>query len=361
MREKKDRSTLIIALLMIALLVSVILVGGWYYRVWSKQRVLNEEEAPKAYTYHCAFISSKYEDPFCNSIYEGAKTAGEEAGIYVENYGRQLSLNYSINELLQMAIAANVDAIILEGNQEYSTVELINQAMDQGERKIVVVTVAEDSVGSKRCSFIGENKFRMGYDLCSQALAYADEEDEEILVLLDHMKENTDNNIVISGMQKLLDENKVNSTEAKKEGTLGHSLNYKLNSQTIDSSEAYNAEEQIRMLIRNLNTRPDIIICTSLTQTKSVYQSIVDLNCVGKVKVIGFYYDEAILEAIEKGIIQSTYVVDANEIGVQAVNSIGEYKEYGYVSDYVSVDAKIVDQKNVRGILQKLQTEEETG
>lgn len=344
MGEKKDRSTLIIALLMIALLVSVVLVGGWYYWVWSQQRALNEEEEPKTYTYHCAFISSKYEDPFCSSIYEGAKTAGEQAGIYVEDYGRQLSLNYSVNELLQMAIAAKVDAIILEGNQDYSTVELIDQAMDTQEQEIVVVTVAQDSVGSKRCSFIGENKFRMGYDLCSQALVYADEDDQEIVVLMDHTQETTDNNIVISGMQKFLDEN---------------SGNYQLNSQTIDGSEAYNAEEQIRMLIRNFNTRPDVIICTSLMQTESVYRSIVDLNCVGKVKVIGFYYNEAILEAIEKDIIQSTYVINANEIGVQAINSVREYKEYGYVSDYVSVDAKIVDRQNAGKILQELQEEAE--
>ena len=344
MGGKKDRSTLIIALLMIALLVSVVMVGGWYYWVWSQQRALNDEEEVKAYTYHCAFISSKYEDPFCASIYEGAKMAGEQGGIYVENYGRQLSLSYSVNELLEMAIAAKVDAIILEGDQDYNTVQLIDQAMDTQEQEIVVVTVAQDSVGSKRCSFIGGNKFRMGYDLCSQALASADEDDQEIMVLLDHTQETTDNNIIISGMQKLLDEN---------------SGNYQLDSQTIDGSEAYNAEEQIRMLIRSLKTRPDIIICTSLMQTRSVYQSIVDLNCVGKVKVIGFYYNEAILEAIEKDIIKSTYVIDANEIGVQAINSVREYKKYGYVSDYVSVDAKIVDQQNVGKILQELQAGEE--
>jgi len=344
MGGKKDRSTLIIALLMIALLISVVMVGGWYYWVWSQQRALNDEEEVKAYTYHCAFISSKYEDPFCASIYEGAKMAGEQGGIYVENYGRQLSLSYSVNELLEMAIAAKVDAIILEGDQDYSTVQLIDQAMDTQEQEIVVVTVAQDSVGSKRCSFIGGNKFRMGYDLCSQALASAAEDDQEIMVLLDHTQETTDNNIIISGMQKLLDEN---------------SGNYQLDSQTIDGSEAYNAEEQIRMLIRSLKTRPDIIICTSLMQTRSVYQSIVDLNCVGKVKVIGFYYNEAILEAIEKDIIKSTYVIDANEIGVQAINSVREYKKYGYVSDYVSVDAKIVDQQNVGKILQELQAGEE--
>ena len=329
---KKERDTIfwIICALLGCTILSVVFVGVWYYQIWERQNPKNSIEEAKAYQYHCAFISGDSEDPLSKDIYEGAKAAGEEEGIYVEYFGENLSLNYTEDELLKIAIASKVDAIILKGAGSRSTERLINQAMTQG---IAVVTVAEDDMNSKRCSFVGINKFRMGYDLCEQALAGRPDEQGKLLVLFDQLTDNTDNTIAISGTKKYLDEN---------------SGAYTLETQVIDSRESYNVEEQIRMLLRNASERPDIIICTTLAQTQCVYQTLVDLNIVGDIEVMGFYYTQPILESIEKGIVQATYVIDSKEMGRQAVNSISEYKEYGYVSDYVSVSAEIVDKGNVQ-------------
>jgi len=329
MKKERDKIFWIICVLLVCIVFSIVFVGARYYHIWKSQSLKNNEEEVQSYEYHCAFITGDSEDPFGRSIYEGAKKAGEEKGIYVEYFGEDLSLNYDRDELIKIAIAAKVDAIILKGAGSSSTKRLINQAMEQG---ITVVTVSEDDMNSKRCSFIGINKFRMGYDLCAEALSRRAVESGEIMVLFDQVSDNSDNAIAISGTKKYLDEN---------------SGNYTLEIQVIDSRESYNVEEQIRMILRDANKRPDIIMCTSLAQTQSVYQVLVDLNIVGKVEVIGFYYTEPILEAIKKEIIQATYVIDATEMGYQAVNSISEYKAYGYVSDYVSVEAEIINVDNV--------------
>lgn len=341
MKKKKDKVFFIICLLMGLLFLCVVFVGIWYYQVWSGQSMKNQEEKLKSYTYHCAFISGETDDPFDNSIYEGAKAAGEEKGILVEKYGESLSLDYEVDELLQMAIAAKVDAIILEGTGKSSTGKLIDQADQAG---IVVVTVFRDDMNRKRRSFIGIQKFQMGYDLCAQALTYAEDDRGRIMVLFDEQLENPDNSILISGMQKYLNEN---------------SGDFRLDTQTIDSRESYNAEEQIRMLLREASKRPEVVVCTSLVQTQCVYQTLVDLNCVGDVQVIGFYYTLPILEAVEKGIIQATYVIDARDMGRQAVNSISEYKKVGYVSDFVSVNAEIVNQENAKDRIRSIKQEEE--
>jgi len=343
MKKERDNIFWIICLLLGCIVLSVVVVGVWYYQIWDDQNPNNNIEEVKVYKYHCAFISSDSEDPFGKSIYEGARSAGEELDVYVEYFGENLSLNYDQDELLRIAIAAKVDAIIIKGTGNSSTTRLINQAMEQD---IAVVTVSEDDMTSKRCSFIGINKFRMGYDLCKEALSQEKSGTGKILVLFDQMgDDNTDNTIAISGTKRYLDEN---------------SGDYTLEIQVIDNRENYNVEEQIRMLLRDATRRPDIVICTSLIQTQSVYQSLVDLNSVGDVKVIGFYYTQSILEEIEKGIIGATYVIDASEMGYQAVNSIIEYKEYGYVSDYVSVDAQIVNKETLQSwISEELPEQEE--
>jgi ribose transport system substrate-binding protein len=284
----------------------------------------------RSYTYHCAFISNNFDDPLSAAVFEGAREAGEEQNVYLENYGEQLSLHYEMEDLLQMAIASGVDAVILDGADNPDMTELIDQAMESG---IAVVTVLEDNLSSKRCSFVGVNKFRMGYEMCRQALNHMDSvnsnlEQGEILVLFDQVQDNSEQILVTSGMQRCLSEN---------------SGDYTLRSQLIDSGGMYNAEEQIRMLLREASVRPAVVVCTSLAQTQCMEQILVDLNCVGDVKVIGYYYTQAILEAIQEGIIQASYAIDTKEMGVQAVHSIREYKQYGFVSDYVTINADVID------------------
>ncbi len=48
--------------------------------------------------------------------------------------------------------------------------------------------------------------------------------------------------------------------------------------------------------------------------TECVYQALIDYNQVGNVKVIGFYYSDVILDAIDKEIISSAIALDMDEI-----------------------------------------------
>ncbi|MDK2808901.1 MAG: ribose transport system substrate-binding protein [Clostridiales bacterium] len=224
-----------------------------------------------------------------------------------------------------MAIAANVDAIIMEGSDSVSTTELINEAID---KNIAVVTVYQDQVESKRRSFIGVNKFMMGYNLCAKAYDCLKDDKEEIMVLYDkNSNTNPENTILNSGIKKFLDD---------------HASSARLNAQIIDSTETYNTEEQIRELLRNVAKRPRVLICTNLIQTQCAYQTIVDLNCVGDVKILGFYSTQSILEAIDKGVVEATLMVDTYQMGQKAAENVSEFLDIGYVSDYVAVDTTII-------------------
>jgi ribose transport system substrate-binding protein len=332
--EQKEKRLFILCIAAGGSLLTILLLTiGYYWFRFGRSMAAPAEEA-RSYAYHCAFISNNFDDPLSAAVFEGARVAGEEQNVYLENYGEQLSLHYEMEDLLQMAIASGVDAVILNGADTPDMTGLIDQAVESG---IAVVTVLEDNLSSKRCSFVGVNNFRMGYEMCRQALNHMGSynkrtERGEILVLFDQAQDNSEQVLVTSGMQRYLEEN---------------SGSYTLRSQLIDSRGMYNAEEQIRMLLRDISTRPAVVICTSLVQTQCMEQILVDLNCVGDVKVIGYYYTQAILEAIREGIIQASYAINTKELGTQAVNSIREYKQYGFVSDYVTINADVIDETHM--------------
>lgn len=338
-RLKNRKIVLVLSIFMLICMGTLIGIVFQYKRLMKKQTQEFNSAFQEEYKYHCAFISESYEDPFWESIYEGAKEEGEKNNIYVENYGKKLSLNYTINERIRMAIAADVDAIILEGTNEVSTTDLINKAID---KDIVVVTVYEDQVESRRRSFIGINKFMMGYNLASKAYECLNNDKEEIVVLYEDSNNKNQENIVLnSGIKKFLND---------------HGSEVKLKAQIIDNSATYNTEEEIRELLRNTSKRPRVLICTNLIQTQCAYQTIVDLNCVGEVRILGFYSTQSILEAVQNGVVEATLMVDTYQMGQKAVENISEFLEVGYVSDYVAVDTSIINQKIATKILREDET-----
>lgn len=302
-----------------------LLLWAWFQALLHRSGGESGAENYKTYSYHCAFIAEDSGDPFWNSIYEGARRAGEKRDIYVERYGDSLTLPFSAAEEMEIAIASGVDAVITEGIPGEGMEELIEKAAEKG---IVTVTVYRDLPESRRQSFIGIDNLQLGYNLCARAYPYVEKESDEILVVYDEDSENT---ILSSGMKKFLDERE------------GRAV---LNARMIESRETYDTQDEIRNLLQDEKTRPRVLVCTSLLQTQCASQTIVDLNCVGEIKILGFYSSESIRDAIRKDIIQGTVVVDTEKMGKAAVESISEYLTYGYASDYTSVSARIQDRSD---------------
>ena len=317
-REQGFRRKILFCLILVLLIFAAGMGMRYYTQSAGNER--DRQEKARTYAYHCAYIAEDSEDPFWTSAYEGARKEGKEQSVDVEKFGDSLALDYSLEEKLQMAIASDTDAIIVEGGSAQNLEALIDEAVEKG---IVVITVYYDVVGSKRQSFIGINNFQLGYDLCSLAYKYLEKEGDEILVVYD---ENSENTILSSGMKKFLDEQKSQAV---------------LNARMLSSKETYETQDEIRNLLKDKSKRPRVLVCTSLLQTQCAYQSVVDLNCVGEVKIIGFYLSQTIREAILKDIVQAAMVVDTEQMGRAAVESIAEFLTYGYASDYVSIDAEI--------------------
>ncbi len=311
------------------LMVLVTIFSFLYFNSRFKETQKNRYDI---YEKHFAFISNNREQDFWNEVYMGALKEGKEQSIYVERFGNKLFSDYSKDELMRMAIDAAVDGIILEGDGEYKTRELVNEAVNKG---IPVITVLKDSSNSIRQCFVGINSYNLGQEYGKQVLKLRNQNTKRIFVLVDENSPDSSQNIILLGIRETI------------EKTLGKNHGMEIKAVVVNNEDDFSPEETIRDIIMDSENVPDIMICLDSTYTRCAYQAVVDHNKVGKINIIGYYDSENILSAIEKGIIYSSISVDTEQMGSLCVQALEEYSLTGHVSEYLPVDTKLITSLNV--------------
>lgn len=326
-KTKRIKTSYILLSSLLCLLITV-LIFMVYYTQRVKKIVESEPLDNGTFTSHYAFITDDSSDPFWNGIYQGAKQFGKSKGIYIEDFGADLSVSYTMNERVEMAIAAKVDGILMKGYDSLDIANLIERAKKE---EIPVVTILKDCVLSTRCSFVGLNNYKLGTEYASEVIEHSKKEEGKVSILM-HSLESENEDMILKGIENTFKESETKLTAEK----------VMVNSETM-----FTSEERIRTMIRDSKETPDFIICLNLTDTISAYQSIVDFNKVGEIQIIGYYETESILDGIEKGIITSSITINTKEMGRKAVESLLEYKRTGRVSDYITVDTLLINQEKV--------------
>lgn len=306
---------------------------------------VSDRETNLTYKYHVAMINDKSSDVFWDSVYAGAFGKGEELGIYVENFGEHLSEEYSSRELLEMAIAAKVDGIIMKADNDEATVQLLNKAAREG---IPVITLLQDAPESGRKSFVSANDYDLGEIYGSQVLEAAEQAAQgqtvKGVMLIDSNSNGSAPNLIYSGMSETI---------------AGASGQIQLDTVIVNDTGEFETEEKVRDLLLNKEQRPDILVCSSVADTTSAYQCVIDYNLVGEVQIIGYYTSPEILEGIDKGIIRSAVVINAEEMGSVSVEGMYEYLTEEYVNEYLSVSSHLITKDNVAAYYEELSKHDE--
>lgn len=322
--------SLIFIAIFISIFITVVIVimGMTYYKIKINAMGLENTEQDIKYGKHYAFIVDDADNPFWDNVYAGAKEKGEQINTYVEKFGRGLPISYTVAERLKIAIIANVDGIIMQGNGDEETEQLINEAEGLG---IPVITVLEDSSQSDRTCFVGVNNYQLGKEYGDQVLAIADDEARKLMVLLDSNSNDATPDLIFAGIKDTLADS-----------------NIEVSVTTIDRKNAFSSEEAIHDIMLDPKKTPDILICLNLIDTICAYQTMVDYNKVGQTKIIGYYNSHNISQAIKKEIIHSTIVIDTQGMGAYAVEALDEYASTKRVSEYIPVDTELISLKNIR-------------
>ena len=217
----------------------------------------SEEGAYEIYDRHYVMITGREDSDFWDRVYESALAEGKKRGVYVERFGEDLAVEYERNELLRLAMQASVDGIIVPGDEEEETIALLQEVVEQG---IPVVNVLQDSTGSIRQCFVGNNSYNLGQDYGRQILELlAEEKDTEevgaavkepvrVLVLVDENRMDTSQNLVLLGIRETLENAGVDADRVSVETSL------------VDNSRGFSSEESIRDIFLDAGKLPDILV-----------------------------------------------------------------------------------------------------
>lgn len=306
----------------------------------------DEVDEIKNYSRYYAIVTANRDSSMWKSLYQGAADTGHRLDTCVEMLGSNLSQDYSAADLMRIAIASRVDGIIVEADESEEITQLINEAV---ESDIPVVTLYGDCPQSERCSFVGISSYDLGKEYGRQIIKLAGEKhftnkQIDVAVLVNAHSNDAGQNLVYLGIQDTI------SKEAA--GMTVDPANIALEMRKVDDASEFSIEESVRdMFIREKESLPDIFVCLNETSTTSVYQAVVDYNKVGQVNILGYYDSEAILNAIDRGVIFSTVSVDTAQMGGYCIDALIEYSLLGYTSQYFTANVTLIDRSNVEAYL----------
>ncbi len=353
-KTDNSRKVNILAILTLLFLVVTLVVGVVVFRIYIGG--YRKQADTRTYDKYYAMIIQNGKSDFWNSVYRGALENAKEHGDYVELFGSNLSTEYTCEELMRVAIAAETDGIIVYANETDEMTDLINEATRAG---IPVVTLYSDNTRSDRLSFVGVGGYNIGREYGRQVFSiikekrledFADSEAMEqrrtmqIAVLMNMDTQDAAQNIIISGLQETIAQE--NATDSE----------FDISIVPVDNTNAFSVEESIRDIFLREDI-PDVIVCLDELNTICTYQAVVDFNKVGEVNILGYYDSESIINAIDRNVVYATVLVDTEQMGRYCVDALSDYYEFGNTSQYFTADVTLINKNNVADYI----GEEDTG
>lgn len=297
---------------------------------------LLQEAQYSQYDSYVVMISSDDDSDFWQRVYKAAYEYGKKHGVYVDLLSDNVDMKYSKTELLEMAIESDCDAILLEGDDSPETVNLLNEA---AAKNIPVITLENDVPVDARVSFVGINNYTIA-NLYATSLEKNIVKQKHAMIIGDStINEATANTFVNNIQEALADKEIVNAP-----------LEFEI--RIIESDEPFATEEYIQNLFKKNELKP-IVICLDAVSTESFYQAMIDYNKVGQILLLGNYESQVIYTGIKQGVIKSTVTMDADSMGETATKAFIEYRDAGYVSDYINVEPRMIDESNIGDYLKE--------
>ena len=84
------------------------------------------------------------------------------------------------------------------------------------------------------------------------------------------------------------------------------------------------------------------IVFTDPDDTIAAAQTLVDMNLVGQIRIIGFGAEPELVESLRKGIISASVVMNPERIGYEAVHSLAALRTVGYTSASIDTGIEIL-------------------
>lgn len=252
---------------------------------------------------HIVLIVESLDQPFWQALANGAQQAALDRQVFVELIEIQSQNPQQMAAAINRAVLSNVDAIALQPLDDQAVSDSLAIAKA---KSISVLTYENDTYTLEGVPNVGSNNYQIGRESAKLAVEATDGEATMAIFLnTDQMADPRYKSLKLQGfIEYLADQN-----------------NMQLSNIFALDFDPFAADQLTRKI---LNDNPSIntIICTDERRTPGIAQTIVDLNLVGKVKIIGFGNMAQTINYVEKGVIYGTICADGKEIGHTAVTTL---------------------------------------
>ncbi len=274
---------------------------------------------------HYVLIGQDKKNPMWQKIYKGAEEAASSRNVALEYYCPEMQdVNKEIR-YFDMSVEANVDGIIVTGYEDETFKEISRKATERG---IPVVFINEEGHQGDRIAYIGPNNYLAGIKSVDE-IQKCNVDEPKVAILVGN-ESIVQSDIRLSSIRQEI---------AKYDDIEIVSINKVANSRISLFTD-------IKAMLRS-NPEINIIIGTHVYHGEYIGQVLVDLNRVGKVKVIAFDDTEETIRYISKGVIHSTLDVDNHDIGYKSVDVLKDHQLGSFTRDVYHMDLSIMNQDSL--------------
>jgi ribose transport system substrate-binding protein len=281
-------------------------------------------ESRGALNYHFSLYLPDNRNSFFTGIIRGAEEAAGAINAAVSIH----SIDPVKNEL-EMASYTGVDGVIVCPYLDDGLARRQLEKLDS--RRIPVVLINHYVPNDQPWPFIGTNNFDVGRKIGMIAGNTGDDPLHLVMVYSDKAPG-------IYGERELVE---MGVTAALEDRLQGPIVEMRTNLNPLDAEA---------LLYHLFLTNPGIntIVFTDANDTIAAAQTLIDMNMVGQVQVIGFGDDPAIEENIRKGVIAGSIGINPEKIGYEAVRSLMALRTTGYTSSSIDVGVDIIDGSSLK-------------
>lgn len=322
-KRKLDKYGLYIIILLLFFVAAIVVISFYMHSQLDK---INQEGTK--YKYHFAFISKSEDSYTANHIYEEARNYGKQHGVYVEKLKTGSGASYSDDDYVRIALDMQVDGIILEGSDEDSIREAIDEA---AESDIPTVTLLSDCPGSRK-SFIEIGDYNLGREYARTIINITKTRSPKVVLFVDEKAE---------GTERLLDGIRITLANE------GNHLSVDLQVVDVGDLPNFRLSDLAKVTLSDKYDRPDILLCVNEHDTKIVYQAVRDYNLAGNAQIIGYGISDSLLKAVRDEDIAALIDADAEQLGMVCVDALVGYKSSGSINDHIIVDDTVVTKENI--------------
>ncbi|MEF2965494.1 sugar-binding protein [Paenibacillus sp. M1] len=279
----------------------------------------------REHRYHVVLIEQERFHPYWEMIEKGAAQAAEQYGLDIEFAGAVRNNMTEQLDLLEKAIAARVDAIIVQGLNEESFKPVIDKAVKRG---IPVLTIDTDAPDSRRLAYVGTDNVAAGEMMGRLVVKTAGGSGKIGVIIGSEMAESQ--NQRLEGLKRIV---------AQYPGL-----------EIVDvRSSNISQMEAIQQAADMLRRHPEITIMvgTSATDALGVMQAAKSLRR-DDLLIIGFDNQKETLEAITNGEIQATVSQQPFLMGEMAVRLLYEHFQGKPLRSTYHTEVKVLNESNVQ-------------